>query len=47
MLKKEGDGSFRGRLKNDRLYDLCIELPDWCNELKGKNKHVGKTTVGA
>lgn len=25
---------FRGKLKKDKLYDLCVELPDWCNLLK-------------
>jgi len=27
--------SFRGKLKDDRLYDLCIELPEWCDQVKG------------
>jgi CRISPR-associated protein Csd2 len=31
--KKMPDG-FRGKLKNDRLYDLCVELPEWCNRFK-------------
>jgi len=23
---------FRGKLKNDKLYDLCYELPEWCSQ---------------
>jgi CRISPR-associated protein Csd2 len=39
--------SFRGKLKNDRLFDLCIELPDWCsNSCKGGGDG-GKPTCGA
>jgi CRISPR-associated protein Csd2 len=41
------DKKFRGKLKNDRLYDLCVELPDWCNGLTGKDKHGDKTAAGA
>ncbi len=26
---------FRGKLKT-KLYDLCVELPEWCNQLKGE-----------
>jgi CRISPR-associated protein Csd2 len=26
---------FSGRLKNGKLYDLCVELPEWCNQLEG------------
>jgi Cas7 group CRISPR-associated protein Csh2 len=33
-LPKEGDRKFRGKLKGGKLYDLCDELPDWCNRLK-------------
>ncbi len=36
-LPSEGDTKFRGKLKNDKLYDLCIELPEWCDQLKEKN----------
>jgi CRISPR-associated protein Csd2 len=46
-LTKDGEGSFRGKLKNDRLYDLCVKRPDWCNEFTGKDKHGNKTTAGA
>lgn len=28
---------FRGKLKNDTLYDLCVDLPKWCNDLRSKN----------
>ncbi len=28
---------FRGKLKKDKLYDLCVELPEWCEELKPKD----------
>lgn len=36
-LPKNGEGAFRGKLKNNKLYDLCVELPEWCNQFKGKN----------
>ncbi|MDM7999335.1 MAG: type I CRISPR-associated protein Cas7 [Dehalococcoidia bacterium] len=32
-LPRDGDYPFRGGLKNDKLYDLCIELPEWCDQL--------------
>jgi hypothetical protein len=35
-LPKDGDRKFRGKLKNDRLYDLCMELPKWCGQIKGE-----------
>jgi CRISPR-associated protein Csd2 len=25
----------RGKLKKDKLYDLCVELPDWCEQING------------
>jgi Cas7 group CRISPR-associated protein Csh2 len=25
---------FRGKLKNGKLFDLCVELPEWCNQIK-------------
>ncbi len=25
---------FRGKLKDGKLYDLCVELPKWCNSFK-------------
>ena len=46
-LPKEGERAFHGKLKNGRLYDLCVELPDWCNELTWKDKHGDETTAGA
>lgn len=33
-LPMDGEGVFRGRLKNNKLYDLCVELPEWYNQLK-------------
>lgn len=38
------DGKFRGRLKGDRLYDLCVELPEWCNQFKGKSGNEREAT---
>jgi len=29
----------RGKLKNDKLYDLCVELPEWCEQIKGEGKN--------
>jgi Cas7 group CRISPR-associated protein Csh2 len=26
---------FRGKLKNDKLYDLCVELPEWYSKIMG------------
>jgi Cas7 group CRISPR-associated protein Csh2 len=34
MLPREGDQKFRGKIKNGKLYDLCVELPDWCGQVK-------------
>jgi hypothetical protein len=31
-LPKDGDHKFRGKLKNDKLYDLCVNLPQWCDQ---------------
>jgi Cas7 group CRISPR-associated protein Csh2 len=28
---------FSGRLKNGKLYDLCVELPEWCSKIKGED----------
>jgi len=36
-LPSKGEHKFRGRLKNNKLYDLCIELPEWCGNLKETN----------
>ncbi|MBM4350250.1 MAG: CRISPR-associated protein [Chloroflexi bacterium] len=30
---------FRGKLKNGKLYDLCIELPEWCSQIKGDGRN--------
>ena len=30
---------FRGKLKNDKLYDLCVELPEWCTIIKAEGKN--------
>ncbi|MBN2512378.1 MAG: type I CRISPR-associated protein Cas7 [Sedimentisphaerales bacterium] len=30
---------FRGKLKNGKLYDLCVELPEWCSSIKGDGKN--------
>jgi CRISPR-associated protein Csd2 len=34
-LRSEGEQAFRGKLKNDKLFDLCVELPEWCSQIKG------------
>jgi hypothetical protein len=31
-LPKDGDRKFRGKLKNDELCDLCVKLPQWCDQ---------------
>lgn len=36
-LLRDGERKFRGKLKNDKLYDLCVELPEWCSQFKGKS----------
>ena len=33
------DGKFRGRLKKDKLYDLCVALPEWCAEINGEGSN--------
>jgi CRISPR-associated protein Csd2 len=33
-LPKDGERAFQGRLKNNKLYDFCVKLPEWCNRLK-------------
>jgi len=38
-LPKDGGRSFRGELKGNKLYDLCVELPEWCNQVKGKDSN--------
>ena len=44
-LPKQGADAFRGKLKNDRLYDLCVELPEWCNHLKDKGSNGDESTA--
>jgi len=38
-LPKDGERKFRGKLKNDKLYDLCVELPECCSQSKGKSEN--------
>lgn len=38
-LPSERDRNFRGKLKNDKLYDLCVELPEWCGQIGGEGKN--------
>lgn len=33
------DNKFRGELKNGRLCDLCVELPEWCSQIKGEGRN--------
>jgi Cas7 group CRISPR-associated protein Csh2 len=35
-LANEGERKFRGKLKNGKLYDLCVELPGWCSQIMGE-----------
>jgi len=37
-LPKDGIKKFRGVLKGDKLYDLCVELPEWCKQFKNRKK---------
>lgn len=37
-LPSEGASIFRGKLKG-RLYDLCMELPEWCSQIKGAGEN--------
>ena len=37
-LTGEGGRRFRGKLKKDKLYDLCFELPEWCVQLSEINR---------
>jgi Cas7 group CRISPR-associated protein Csh2 len=45
-LAKEGERKFRGKLKNDRLYDLCVKLPEWCSQFKEKYSNGDETAAG-
>ena len=38
-LLSEGDSKFRGALKSGKLYDLCVELPEWCSQIKGEGEN--------
>ena len=38
-LPTEGDLKFQGKLKGDKLYDLCVELPEWCNQINRKDEN--------
>jgi CRISPR-associated protein Csd2 len=38
---------FRGKLKNGELYDLCVELPEWCNQFKEKGGNGKESASGA
>jgi CRISPR-associated protein Csd2 len=38
-LPKEGGRKFRGKLKNGKLYDLCVELPEWCSQIVGNSEN--------
>jgi hypothetical protein len=46
-LPKDGDQKFRGKLKNDRLYDLGVELPGWCAQFKGTGGNGNESTAGS
>lgn len=39
--------SFRGKLRNEKLYDLCIELPEWCDQFNQKGDNGKKRAAGA
>ena len=46
-LPYDGVRKFRGKLKGDKLYDLCVELPEWCSQFNrgnGKNTHPTTST---
>jgi CRISPR-associated protein Csd2 len=38
-LPKDGARRFQGKLKNGKLYDLCVELPEWCSQIKEKREN--------
>jgi Cas7 group CRISPR-associated protein Csh2 len=38
-MPDEMPDDFRGKLKNGKLYDLCVELPEWCRKLKGEGEN--------
>ena len=37
---------FRGKLKGDKLYDLCVKLPEWCGQLAQGGTNANKGAVG-
>ena len=39
-LPNHGERVFRGKLKSNKLYDLCIELPEWCDKIGKEGKDV-------
>lgn len=39
-LPKDGSRAFGGMLRNNKLYDLCVELPEWCNKIAEEGKNV-------
>jgi CRISPR-associated protein Csd2 len=41
QLPTDGQNQFRGKLKSKRLYDLCVELPKWC-DMFGKEVKSGE-----
>lgn len=40
-LDADENTPFRGKLKDNRLYDLCIELPPWCKKFNEEVKDRG------
>jgi Cas7 group CRISPR-associated protein Csh2 len=40
------DSKFSGELKAGRLYDLCLELPDWCQLFKKNGGNENKSASG-
>jgi Cas7 group CRISPR-associated protein Csh2 len=39
VVPDEMPNDFRGKLKNGKPYDLCVELPEWCSRIKGKDEY--------
>jgi Cas7 group CRISPR-associated protein Csh2 len=46
-LPMDGDQKFRGKLKDNKLYDLCVELPQWCDQLRGASGNGDKSIPGS
>jgi CRISPR-associated protein Csd2 len=38
---------FRGKLKDGKLYDLCVELPAWCDQIKGNGRNDEQSTASS